>query len=193
MTEALVLIAHPCEESFSADLHRTVVDQLSARWWEVDNCDLNAEGLSPVLTAADLRACLDAGPNMAPVQGYVDRVLAAGALVPVFPVWNVGLPAILKGFFDQVLLPGVSFRLEDGLVKPNPTRIRKLAAVTTHGGTRMRALLAGDPPRHGVKHTIWHVGRPEYLRYLALYDMNRATNAHWGAFLGRVGSEMGRL
>jgi NAD(P)H dehydrogenase (quinone) len=36
-------------------------------------------------------------------------------------------------------------------VKPNLTHIRKLAAVTTYGGTRMRALLAGDPPRHVVK------------------------------------------
>jgi NAD(P)H dehydrogenase (quinone) len=42
------------------------------------------------------------------VQGYVDRVLAAQALVLVFPVWNFGFPAILKGFFDRVFLPGVS-------------------------------------------------------------------------------------
>ena len=27
----------------------------------------------------------------------------------VHPVWNFGYPAILKGFFDRVFLPGVSF------------------------------------------------------------------------------------
>jgi NAD(P)H dehydrogenase (quinone) len=57
----------------------------------------------------------------------------------VFPVWNFGYPAILKGFLDRVFLPGVSFRLVDGKVKPNLTHIRKLAAVTTYGGTRLRA------------------------------------------------------
>ena len=193
MTRALVLFAHPCEESFSAALHEAVVDTLTARGWQVDDCDLNAEGFSPVLTAAERRAYHEVGPNTGSVQSYVDRVKAAEALVLVFPVWNFGFPAILKGFFDRVFLPGVSFRLEEGLVKPNLTHIRKLAAVTTYGGTRMRALMAGDPPRHVVKRAIWHVCRPEKMRYLALYDMNRATEAQRGRFLTGVRSEMERL
>ena len=193
MTKALVLFAHPCQESFSAALHRTVVDVLTARGWQVDDCDLNAEGFSPVLTAAERRAYHEVDTNTAPVQAYVDRVRAAEALVLVFPVWNFGFPAILKGFFDRVFLPGVSFRLEEGLVKPNLTHVRKLAAVTTYGGSRMRAVLAGDPPRHVVKRAIWHVCRPEKMRYLALYDMNRATAADRDRFLSRVRAEMERL
>jgi putative NADPH-quinone reductase len=190
MTRALVLFAHPCPESFSAALHATVTGTLAARGWEVDDCDLNAEGFNPVLSTDERRAYHDAGPNTAPVQGYVDRVMAAQALVLVFPVWNFGFPAILKGFFDRVFLPGVSFRLEDGLVKPNLTHIRKLAAVTTYGGSRLRAVMAGDPPRHVVRRAIWHVCRPERMRYLALYDMNRATEPQRTRFLGRVRAEM---
>lgn len=190
MSRALVLFAHPCAESFSASLHRAVVDSLTAKGWEVDDCDLNAEGFSPVLTEAERRGYHETDSNTAPVQGYVERLRAAQALVLVFPVWNFGFPAILKGFFDRVFLPGVSFRLEDGLVKPNLTHIRKLAAVTTYGGTRWRAIGAGDPPRKIVTRAVWHVTRPEKLRYLALYDMNRATGAQRGAFLSRVKSEM---
>lgn len=190
MNRALVLFAHPCAESFSASLHRAVVDSLTAKGWEVDDCDLNAEGFSPVLTEAERRGYHETDSNTAPVQGYVERLRAAQALVLVFPVWNFGFPAILKGFFDRVFLPGVSFRLEDGLVKPNLTHIRKLAAVTTYGGTRWRAIGAGDPPRKIVTRAVWHVTRPDKLRYLALYDMNRATGAQRGAFLARVKSEM---
>lgn len=190
MSRALVLFAHPCAESFSASLHRAVVDSLTAKGWEVDDCDLNAEGFSPVLTEAERRGYHETDSNTAPVQGYVERLRAAQALVLVFPVWNFGFPAILKGFFDRVFLPGVSFRLEDGLVKPNLTHIRKLAAVTTYGGTRWRAIGAGDPPRKIVTRAVWHVTRPDKLRYLALYDMNRATGAQRGAFLARVKSEM---
>jgi len=47
---ALVLFAHPCPESFSAALHGEVVARLSAGGWEVDDCDLNAEGFDPVLS-----------------------------------------------------------------------------------------------------------------------------------------------
>jgi NAD(P)H dehydrogenase (quinone) len=190
MTRALVLFAHPCPESFSASLHSTVVETLTARGWEVDDCDLNAEGFNPVLTESERRGYHEVGPNVAPVASYVERLRAAQALVLVFPVWNFGYPAILKGFFDRVFLPGVSFRLEDGKVRPNLTHIRKLAAVTTYGGTRMRALLAGDPPRHVVKRAVWHVTRPDKLRYLALYDMNRATDTQRSAFQARVEQEM---
>ena len=193
MTRALVLFAHPCAESFSAALHETVVDSLKGRGWEVDDCDLNAEGFSPVLTEAERRGYHEVGPNLSPVAGYVERLRAAEALVLVFPVWNFGYPAILKGFFDRVFLPGVSFRLEDGKVRPNLTHIRRLAAVTTYGGTRTRALLVGDPPRRCVTRAVWHVCRPRRMRYLALYDMNRADAGKRGAFLARVGREMKEL
>jgi NAD(P)H dehydrogenase (quinone) len=190
MTRALVLFAHPCEESFSAALHRTVVETLAARGWEVDDCDLNAEGFSPVLTAAERRAYHDTAVNAGPVQSYVDRVQKAEALVLVFPVWNFGYPAILKGFLDRVFLPGVSFRLENGLVQPNLTQIRRLAAVTTYGGTRWRAFLAGDPPRKSVTRAVWYVTQAEKTRYLALYDMNRATDADRSRYLARVTEAM---
>lgn len=193
MTRALVLFAHPCEESFSAALHKTVVSTLTARGWEVDDCDLNAEGFSPVLTEAERRGYHDVATNQAPVQSYVDRVMRAEALVLVFPVWNFGYPAILKGFFDRVFLPGVSFKIENGIVKANLTHIRKLAAVTTYGGARSRAFLAGDPPRHVVKRALWGVTRPDKMRYLALYDMNRATDVQRGRFLATVKGEMERF
>ena len=190
---AMVVFAHPCEESFSAALHGVVVDTLRGRGWEVDDCDLYAEGFSPVLTAAERRGYHEVGPNTAPVQAYVDRLRAAQALVLVFPVWNFGYPAMLKGFFDRVFLPGVAFRLEDGQVRPNLTHVRKLAAVTTYGGNRLRAALAGDPPRHVVKRAVWHVCRPDKMRYLALYDMNRVADAGRARFLGRVAGEMERF
>ena len=190
MKRALVLFAHPCAESFSAALHATVVTQLTAGGWQVDDCDLNAEGFNPVLSAAERRAYHDVGPNIDPVTAYVDRLRAAEALVLVFPVWNFGFPAILKGFFDRVFLPGVSFRLENGLVTPNLTHIRKLAAVTTYGGSRMRAFLAGDPPRKVVTRAVWQVCRPEKMDYLALYDMNRATDVQRQRFLDQVAARM---
>ncbi|MGQ0567271.1 MAG: NAD(P)H-dependent oxidoreductase [Gemmobacter sp.] len=189
----MVVYAHPCGESFAAALRGVVVQGLVGRGWLVDDCDLYAEGFDPVLSAAERRGYHEVGPNTGPVQGYVERLRAAQALVLVFPVWNFGYPAILKGFFDRVFLPGVAFRLEGGRVVPNLTHVRKLAAVTTYGGTRLRALMAGDPPRRVVTRAVWHVCRPQRMRYLALYDMNRVTDADRTRFRARVAGEMERL
>lgn len=193
MPRALVLFAHPCPESFGAALHGAIVETLAARGWDVDDCDLNAEGFQPVLTMEERRNYHEEPANIDPVKTYVDRLLAAEALIFSFPVWNFGYPAILKGFLDRVFLPGVAFKLVDGKVKPNLTHVRKLASVTTYGGTRLRAFGAGDPPRKHFTRAVWHVTRPERMRYLALYDMNRATDAKRAAFLARVRREMERL
>ena len=190
MSRALILFAHPCPESFGAALHTRIVKTLETRGWDVDNCDLNAEEFQPVLTEEERRNYHEIPANIEPVRDYVERLRAAEALIFSFPVWNFGYPAILKGFLDRVFLPGVSLQIVDGIVKPNLTHIKKLAAVTTYGGTRFRAFGAGDPPRKHFTRAVRYSTQPDKMRYLAFYDMNRATQARRSAFLEKVGQEM---
>ena len=187
----LVVFAHPVESSFAAALHKTTVDALAAAGHEVDDCDLYAEGFNPVLSRQERLNYHDEEVCTKPVQEYVDRVRAADGLVLNFPVWNFGYPAILKGFFDRVFLPGVSFALKDGRAWPILHNIRKLVAVVTYGGDRWRARLMGDPPRKSVKRVLRAVIHPTArTRYLALYDMNRNDEATLQAFLDRVSREL---
>src|SRR5665213_1186388 len=173
---ALVLFAHPVETSFNAALHRTTVTALTEAGYEVDDCDLYAEGFNPVMSRQERLDYHDETICTLPVQGYVDRLRAAEALVLSTPVWNYGYPAILKGFLDRVFLPGVSFKLVDGKAAPNLQRIRKIAAVTTYGGTRLRTMIMGDPPRRIFGRVLRASVHPlARSKYLALYDMNRNT------------------
>ena len=188
----LVLYAHPVETSFNAALHAAVVETLRSSGHDVDDCDLYAENFDPRLTREERIGYHEVGTNIEPVRGYVERLLAAEAIVLSFPVWNFGYPAILKGFFDRVFLPGVSFDLTpEGGVKPRLT-LKKVGAVCTYGGSRLRAIMAGDPPRKAVKRVLraqsGSMRTP--VTYLAYYGMNRATEATCGAFLERVKTEM---
>src|SRR3954452_20383299 len=132
----LVLYAHPVETSYNAALHRTIVERLTAKGHTVDDCDLYAEDFDPRLTRAERLHYHDTEANTASVRPYVERLRRANALVLSFPVWNYGYPAILKGFFDRVFLPGVSFELVDGQARPFLTNIKRVSAVTTYGGSR---------------------------------------------------------
>ncbi|RWR27780.1 flavodoxin family protein [Sinirhodobacter populi] len=190
MPRALILYAHPCDDSFAAALHGLVCDTLAARGWQVDDCDLYTERFDPVMTATERRAYHDIGANLRPVADYVQRLRNADALIIVAPVWNYGFPAILKGFFDRVFLPGVSFRMIGGQTWPALTHISRLCAVTTYGGSRLRAVWAGDPPRKLVTRVLRRTTSPARMRYLALYDMNRASPARREAFLDKVRKEM---
>lgn len=187
---AHVVYAHPCDDSYARALCDTVVGTLTGRGWQVDLCDLYAEGFDPVMSAQERRGYHRVPGNTAPVQGHVDRLRAATALIFVHPVWNFGPPAILKGYFDRVFVPGVSFRLEDGRVTPAMTHIRKLGVVTTYGATWLRATLIGDPPRRVMTRAFAHAARPDTMLYLALYDMNRADAARRAGYLARVKAKM---
>ena len=187
----LVLHAHPVEASFNAGLHRMIVERLTAAGHTVDDCDLYAEDFDPRLTRQER---LDYHNQRGPadtVAPYVERLLRADALVLSYPVWNYGFPAILKGFFDRVFLPGVSFKLFNGKVQPSLHNIVKVAAVTTYGGSRFRAMLMGDPPRKLIKRMLRATVKPGApVSYLAHYAMNLSTIETRKAFMTKVAASM---
>lgn len=184
----LVLYANPVETSFGAALHRATVETLRASGHTIDDCDLYAESFDPILSRED-RLAYDHPPlNRRRVEPYVERLLAAEALITIFPVWNIGLPAILKGYFDRVFLPGVTFEVSpDGRMTTKLHNIRRIGAVATYGGSRIAAMLMGDAPRHFVKRSLKAVCKPgASCDYLALYGLNSKTGSDRSDFLGRV-------
>jgi putative NADPH-quinone reductase len=185
--KVLVLYAHPVESSFNASLHRLIVERLTAKGHTVDDCDLYGEDFDPRLTRAERLGYHDVQNNVDCVGAYVERVRRADALVLSYPVWNYGFPAILKGYFDRVFLPGVSFKMVNGKSRPMLHNVVKVAAVTTYGGSRLRAIVMGDPPRMIVNRMLRATVRPGApVTYLAHYDMNRSTDRTRTAFTAKV-------
>ncbi len=190
----LVLHAHPVAESYNGALFRHICENLTKAGHQVDACDLYAEGFDPVLTQQERLDYHDLVKNIMPVAGHVDRVMKADALVLCYPVWNFGMPAIMKGYLDRVFLPGISFKLEAGKVKPNLQHIKKVAVVTSYGATPLRAFLAGNPPKRFAMRTLRYLCKPgASFSYQALYDMNRVSLEKRNQFLSRVGDLMARF
>jgi NAD(P)H dehydrogenase (quinone) len=190
----LVLHAHPVESSYNAALHRLILERLAARGHTIDNCNLYAEDFDPRMSREERLNYHEVDDNLAPIASYVERVRAADALVLSFPVWNFGYPAILKGFFDRVFVPGVSFRMVSGKVESCLHNIGKVATVTTYGGARWRAFVMGDPPRKLVTRLLRATVKPGApFSYLAHYDMNRSTRDSRDAFMLKVGQSMDRF
>jgi putative NADPH-quinone reductase len=193
----LLLHSHPVESSFGSALHDEALSTLRKAGHQVDDCDLYAENFDPVLTRDERLGYHIVPTNIEPVRSYVERLRAADALVIVTPVWNFGWPAILKGYFDRVWLPGVTFDMDEGdrgKLTRKLTNIKKIVVVTTYGGNRWRALLAGDPPRKMATRVLRAVARPaKGVTYLAHYDMNNCTVQTRTRFLAKVRAEMQRL
>lgn len=188
-----VIHAHPVETSFNRALFSATIESLVAAGHEVDALDLYAEEFPAVLTRAERLGYHAVPDNLTPLtKPFVDRLRAADALVFVHPVWNYGYPAILKGYFDRIFLPGVSFTMANGdrgQLRPGLDNVAKVAFVTSYGGNRWRTWLMGDPPRRVAMRWGWATFRNR-PKYLALYDMNNCTEDDRSRFLAQVSQEM---
>jgi NAD(P)H dehydrogenase (quinone) len=191
----LYLYCHPVAESFHGALRAVALAGLARAGHEVDLCDLYAERFDPVLGPAERRSYHDLAQNRKGLEGYVDRLQRAEAMVVQFPTWCYGAPAMLKGFLDRLLLPGVAFDLSDpSRVRPLLGNIRIVCGVVTYGRSRLAAWYMGDPPRKLVtRYLRWFVAPGSTVRYHALYDLNTASDAVRSRFLGEVQQRMERF
>ena len=188
----LYLYCHPVPESFHGAIRAEALEGLAAAGHEVDLLDLYAEGFDPVLTAEGRRGYHDLATNRAGLESYVERLQRAEALVTQFPTWCFGPPAMLKGYFDRLLMPGVSFDISNpAKVRPLLTNIRKVEGVVTYGRPRYVAFYMGDPPRKIVTRYLPRLAaKGARVRYHALYHLNVVTDAQRAAFIARVGAAM---
>ena len=193
--KVLYLYCHPLPESFHAAIRVEALAGLRQAGHQVDLMDLYAENFNPVLSEEGRRHYHDEGINQAGLEPLIARLQAADALVIQFPTWCFGLPAMLKGFFDRVFMPGVAFDLSNpAKVAPMLGNIKKIAGVVTYGRPRLTAFYMGDPPRKIVtRYVKWFAARDARMDYYALYHLNVATLEQREGFVRRVGAAMARF
>ncbi|ACK49676.1 NAD(P)H dehydrogenase (quinone) [Methylocella silvestris BL2] len=193
---ALIVLAHPVAESFAHAAAARVGATLEARGMSVDLLDLYADDFDPRLSAAERRAYFTPGFDAADCAPYGRRLQAARKLVFIFPQWWFGVPAILKGFFDRALAPGVAFaHQKGGGLTPLLTHIDALWAVSSTGSPWfVTNLIAGDPARRDIARGVkpWICPKASF-RSLTLHGMDAMTRERGARFLDRLEREFQRF
>ena len=197
----LVVHAHPDPDSFSTALRERAVESLTEAGHHVDVIDLYRLGFDPCLTEQEHVDYFSIGADHPDpmVAGHIDQLLAADMLVFVYPTWWSGLPAIMKGWLDRTLLPGVAFTLTAGadgneVVRPNLTNVRRLVGITTYGSSRAQVRLLGDAGRRTVTRTVRLVcAKRCRSKWLGLHRLDTLTPEEREAFLERVGTTLGAM
>jgi len=106
-----VILAHPSRGSFNHAIAETVVAALGECGHAVAFHDLYAETFDPVLPYDEIARDAPLPPFIA---AHCAEIAAADGLVIVHPDWWGMPPAILKGWIDRVLRPGVAYRFGEG-------------------------------------------------------------------------------
>lgn len=106
-----VILAHPDSQSFNHAIAQTACAALTQNGHSPVLHDLYAERFDPVLPTAELR-----GKALLPdaVAAHCQEISRADGIVIIHPNWWGQPPAVLKGWVDRVLRPGVAYKFVDG-------------------------------------------------------------------------------
>lgn len=147
-----VILAHPNAASFNHAVATAAIDRLEANGHEVFFHDLHREKFDPVLACEEI-------PKDAPLPDQISKhcgeIAKADGIIVVHPNWWGQPPAILKGWVDRVIRPGVAYEFlegDSGEGVPNGLLRAKAALVFNTSNTEVQRErdVFGDPLE-----TIW--------------------------------------
>lgn len=192
--KVLVVHAHPDPDSFGAAVRDAVLRGLDGH--EVTLLDLEAEDYQPCLTAADYEHYDTNGADHPDpvVAAHIAALQEAEAVVFTFPTFWSGLPAILKGWIDRTLLPGVGFSVRpSGRLRGELRQVRHVIGVTTYGSPRPYRWFVGDGGRRTIRTVRSNCGLRCRMRWLSLDTLDGRPESDRKDFLDLVEQKMAGL
>ena len=106
-----VILAHPSRQSFNRAIAQAVEAELRENRHQVAFHDLYAEGFDPIVPANELPKEASLPPA---IESHCREIRSADGIVIVHPNWWGQPPAILKGWVDRIIRPGVAYEFREG-------------------------------------------------------------------------------
>lgn len=102
----LIIQGHPDDQSFNHALHQVYKEGALSTGAQVREILVGQLEFNPNLKFG-YRQRIELEPCLLDAQ---EKIMWAEHIVIFYPVWWGSFPAVLKGFFDRVLLPGFAFK-----------------------------------------------------------------------------------
>lgn len=187
--QVVIVVAHPNADSFGHAAAARAAAGARAAGHTVHLLDLYGLGVAAAMSPAEHAAYHGDTPLLDPLLvEHAALVKAADALVFVYPTWWSSLPAILKGWLERVMVPGVAFVFNaKGKVRPGLTNVRRIVGISTYGSPRLYVKAINDNGRRTLTRALrLNTGVRTRTSWLGLYAIDTATEAQREAFLQRV-------
>ena len=162
-----VILAHPNEGSFNHAIAKTTVELLNQNGHEIFFHDLYKEKFDPILQTEEIPRDIILPSE---IEKHCKEISEANGVVIVHPNWWGQPPAILKGWVDRVIRPGVAYEfLGDDKGEGVPCGLLKVKAAivfnTSNTETEREQKIFGDPLETIWKNCIFNLcGVKKYYR-----------------------------
>jgi putative NADPH-quinone reductase len=190
-----IILGHPRRDSLNHALAAAAAEAARALGHDVRFHDLQAEGFDPVLPPGEEPAGAPLPPE---IELHCREIAEADGIVVVHPNWWGKPPAILAGWVDRVLRPGVAYRFVEGdggagvpvgLLRARSALV--LHTANTHPDREARVF--GDPLERIWRDCIFDLCGVKHVERRTFTVVVTSTPAERRAWLEEVRAVVGRL
>jgi len=107
----LIILGHPDEKSFNHAIADACRNRLIENGHSVIFHDLYKEGFNPVIDKIEIPKN---GQIDAIIKAHCEELINSNGIIIIHPNWWGQPPAILKGWIDRVIRPGIAYEFEEG-------------------------------------------------------------------------------
>jgi NAD(P)H dehydrogenase (quinone) len=127
----LIICGHPNPASLNNHLKDLLAEILTTNGHEVVIRDLDQLYFNPVLSLADFQGQF-MGTVTDDVKQEQEYVSWADHITFVYPIWWMGMPAVIKGYIDRVFSYGFAYSYDEGVQK-GLLKGKQVSIINTHG------------------------------------------------------------
>ncbi len=106
-----IILAHPISASFNHAIAKSAARFLKELGHTVKFHDLYKENFNPILPAEEIP---QDGKTDSVIDKYCNEISKCDGIIIVHPNWWGQPPAIMKGWIDRVLRPGIAYEFKEG-------------------------------------------------------------------------------
>jgi NAD(P)H dehydrogenase (quinone) len=109
MKKILIINGHPVEESYGSSLANAYFQGAKKGNFSVETITVRTMEFNPNLMYGYNKR-MELEPD---IENAINQMKEADHIVWIFPIWWHGTPALLKGFIDRTLLPGIAYDMKN--------------------------------------------------------------------------------
>jgi len=192
----VVVVADPDPAGYPRSIADAARTSVTATGHEVTVLDLYAEGFRAVMSDRERAAYHGERPLLDPmVERHARIVMDAEVLIFVYQTrWSM-MPAVLKGWLERTLVPGVGFVFDERhRVRRGLTNVRRVIGISTYSASWWHVKLTHDNGRR-ILHRALRLNTAVMTRrtWLGLYRVDGRTDEQRAEFLRRVDRKLSAL
>lgn len=165
----LLIISHPNEKSLNYHIFNEITLDLKEKKLDFDKIELYKEEFNPVLEFDSKKV---SSKQNKLIKEYQDKISNSNKIILIYSVWWYNVPAMVKGFFDNIFTAGFAFKYGENKMPEGLLKGKDVFIVRTFGSPKIATFLFGNGALKSIKKATFGFCGMKVQKVYSLFGVN---------------------